>query len=76
MSAAPGGPVSETGIGRPTSLARLTTYPDQPTATVDVLKAYSRIKSQPMIQAASSPTVAYAYVYALPATGTIAANSA
>jgi len=47
-----------------------------PTATVDTLSAYSRIRSQPMIHAMNSPIVAYAYVYALPAIGTIAANSA
>lgn len=29
--------------------------------------AYSRTRSHPMIQAASSPSVTYAYVYALPA---------
>ncbi len=29
-----------------------------------------------MIHATSSPSVAYAYVYALPATGTMEANSA
>ena len=35
-----------------------TKYPDQPTATVATLSAYSRIRSQPMIHATSSPTVA------------------
>ncbi len=54
------GPARDGGIVMPTSRARLTKYPDQPTATVDVLSAYSRIRSQPMIQANSSPTVAYA----------------
>src|SRR5581483_11124343 len=47
---------------RPASRARLTKYPDQPTATVDALSAYSRIRSHPMIHAKSSPAVAYAYV--------------
>src|SRR5665213_3508789 len=32
---------------------------------------YSRIRSQPITQATNSPSAAYAYVYALPATGTI-----
>ena len=33
-------------------------YPDQETATAALLMAYSRIKSQPIIQAANSPSVA------------------
>ena len=33
-------------------------YPDQPAATVAVPSAYSRIRSQPIIQATSSPSVA------------------
>jgi hypothetical protein len=33
-------------------------YPDHPTATVDAPKRYSRIRSQPMIQAMNSPRVA------------------
>ncbi len=37
---------------------------------------YSRIRSQPITHATSSPSEAYAYVYALPATGTIDASSA
>ena len=35
-----------------------TTYPDQPIETVTAPKAYSKTKSQPMIQAKSSPSVA------------------
>jgi hypothetical protein len=46
--------------GIPRSRNRLTKYPDHPTATVDALKAYSRIRSQPMIHATISPIVAYA----------------
>ena len=42
---------------RNVSLKRLTTYPDQPTATVAAPNAYSRIRSQPMIQATNSPSV-------------------
>jgi hypothetical protein len=55
---APGGAASAAGIVMPRSRAKLTKYPDQPTATVETLSAYSRIRSQPMIQAKSSPTVA------------------
>ena len=72
----PSGMVSASGMWMPTSRAKLTKYPLQPTATVLTLSAYSRIRSQPMIHATNSPIVAYAYVYALPAIGTIAANSA
>src|SRR5688572_8362533 len=73
---APVGPVSCGGIDSPTSLSSETTSPDHPTATVDALNEYSRMRSQPMIQAKISPSVAYAYVYALPATGIMLANSA
>src|ERR1700694_5882458 len=48
---------------------------DQPDETVLAPMAYSSVRSQPMIQAKSSPSVAEAYVYALLAGGTIAANS-
>ena len=51
-------------------------YPDQPMATPMFPTAYSMMRSQPMIQATNSPIEAYAYVYAEPATGTMAANSA
>src|SRR5690242_6614705 len=51
-------------------------YWDQPDATVAAPSASSRIKSQPMIQATSSPRLAYENVYAEPATGTTDANSA
>ena len=56
----PGGPASDTGTSSPTSWASDTKYPDHPTATVETLSAYSRIRSQPMIHATSSPTVAKA----------------
>src|SRR5262245_5933133 len=46
------------GMLMPTSLRNETTYPDQPTATVEAAKRYSRIRSHPMIQASSSPNVA------------------
>ena len=37
-------------------------YAPQPTATAATDTPYSRIRSQPMIHASSSPIVAYAYV--------------
>jgi hypothetical protein len=58
-TAVPGAALNSGGNWTPKSASRLTTYPDQPTATVAAPKAYSRIKSQPMIQATSSPSVAY-----------------
>src|SRR5258708_1211182 len=67
-AASPGGTVT------PRSRMRLTKYPDQPTATVDTLSAYSRIRSQPMIQANSSPAVPYPAVYPPPATRPLDAN--
>src|SRR5258707_11424520 len=39
-------------------------YPLKPTATATLLTTYSRIRSQPMIQAKISPRVAYTYSYA------------
>ncbi len=45
-------------------------------ATGAALIPYSKINANPMIQANSFPSVAYAKVYALPATGTIAPSSA
>ena len=47
-----------------------------PTLTLMFEKAYSRIKSHPMIHAINSPSVAYPYVYAEPAIGIMLANSA
>jgi hypothetical protein len=52
------------------------TYSDQPTATADADIKYSSDRFQPMIHAIASPSVAYEYVYALPETGIMAANSA
>src|SRR5690606_33082371 len=51
-------------------------YADQPEDTAAAPTMNSRIRSHPMIQATSSPSVAYEKVYALPATGTVEANSA
>ena len=42
----------------PKSWRRLTTFALHPEATVAALKAYSRMRSQPMIQAKISPRVA------------------
>src|SRR5690348_15310655 len=54
-----GAPPSATGSVIPNSPRRLTTLPDQPTATVAAPRAYSRIRSQPMTHATNSPSVAY-----------------
>src|SRR3954463_8260169 len=73
----PGGAASESGSVKPNSeSARLLKYWPQPTATAATDTAYSRIRSQPMIHAAISPSVAYEYVYALPETGIEDASSA
>jgi hypothetical protein len=45
-------------------------------ATATLPTAYSMMRSQPMIHAMNSPSVAYEYVYAEPAMGTMDANSA
>ncbi len=45
-------------------------------ATGAALMPYSKSSAKPMIHATSCPSVAYAYVYALPAIGTIAPSSA
>ncbi len=39
-------------------ISKLLKYPDHPDATVATPMAYSRIRSQPIIQAMSSPRVA------------------
>ena len=54
----PGAAVRAGGRAIPKPCRKLTTYPDQPAATVAVPSAYSRIRSQPIIQATSSPSVA------------------
>ena len=65
------------GSAKPNVLSRNSLrLPPQPTATAATETPYSRIRSQPMIQATSSPSVAYAYVYALPETGMDDASSA
>ena len=46
------------GSRRPNPLSKLSIYAEKPTATAMLLTAYSRIRSQPMIQATSSPSVA------------------
>jgi len=66
----------QAGSEKPKLARNVCTYPDHAAAVGATLMPYSRIRSQPMIQATNSPSVAYAYVYALPAIGTIAASSA
>src|SRR5690349_3048491 len=51
VTAAPRAADSAHGTLMPMSCRKLTTYPDQPIATVTAPSAYSRIRSQPMIQA-------------------------
>src|SRR5687768_4720262 len=74
-ASAAGNPSSTPTIS-PTECSRLLKYADQPTATVAAANRYSSTRFQPMNQATSSPSVAYEYEYALPETGSIAANSA
>src|SRR4051812_20916614 len=73
----PGGLAIASGRVKPNaeSSSSLKYWP-QPTAIAATETPYSRIRSQPMIQATSSPSVAYAYVYALPETGIADASSA
>src|SRR5207237_6324321 len=52
-----GAEVKAAGMEMPQSFRNWVTYPDQPTATVEAAKRYSRMRSQPMIQATSSPMV-------------------
>lgn len=73
---APSLPLSASGRCQPALSSREAMYPDQPTATTAVPSANSSTRSQPMIQAGSSPREAYEKVYAEPATGTVEANSA
>ena len=57
----PGGSLSALGRVTPNSeSSRLLRYCPQPTATAATDTPYSRMRSQPMIQATSSPSVAYA----------------
>src|SRR5262249_24260744 len=63
------------GMLMPTSCKNGTTEPDQPIDTVTAPRAYSIIKSQPLIHAKTSPSLAQPDVYALPAIGTSDANS-
>src|SRR5437773_2645435 len=67
-----GAAASEAGKLMPRkSCMKAVKWPDQPTATVAAPSAYSRIRSQPMTHAMNSPSVAYPYVYAEPAMGTV-----
>ena len=56
----PGAALSAAGNWMPNSLSSAFRFPDQPTATVAAPSAYSRMRSQPMIHAMNSPSVAYA----------------
>ena len=57
----PGGSAIEAGSVMPKSESSSSfRYAPQPTATAATETPYSRIRSQPMIQATSSPIVAYA----------------
>ena len=75
-------PDSQTGVDylsgklRPKDASCALVYALNPIATTTLLTTYSRIRSHPMIHAKISPSVAYEYVYALPAIGIIDANSA
>ena len=63
MPPLPGGPAIDSGSEKPKTVSRKTLrYWPQPTATAATETPYSRIRSQPMIHATSSPIVAYAYV--------------
>ena len=55
---------------------KTTIYRLQLILTVVAATVYSKTRSHPIIHAISSPMVAYEYVYALPDTGIIEANSA
>src|SRR5689334_24159900 len=50
------------GMWSPKEVSCAFKYPPKPTATATLLTAYSRIRSQPMIHAINSPSVAYEYV--------------
>src|SRR5258708_35802882 len=75
-STVPGVAISVGASGIPSFWISNTTFALQPDATVAAPKAYSRIRSHPMIHAKISPSVAYPYVYAEPAIGISDANSA
>src|SRR5215211_2356033 len=57
-TAVPGAALSVAGNCRPIWCSSVTRLPDQPTATVAAPSAYSRMRSQPMIHATNSPSVA------------------
>ena len=58
--ATPGAALIQAGRATPNPARMRWKYPLQPTATVIEPTAYSRIRSQPIIQAKISPSVAYA----------------
>ena len=67
---------AQAGSTKPTFLSTSWIAAENCCATGAALIPYSKMSAKPMIQANSLPIVAYAYVYALPATGTIAPSSA
>ena len=74
-STVPPYPISA-GIGTPSWAMSVPRYALQPCATTLAPRNISRMRSQPMIQANSSPSDEYENVYADPETGTVEANSA
>src|SRR5579859_2838461 len=56
------GDANDGGRCSPNVSSKLFTYAEKPTATAMLETAYSRIRSQPIIQAINSPIVAYVYV--------------
>src|SRR4051795_5050816 len=69
-------PYAQLGMVMPIWSITSAKYVDQPTATVLAPSASSRIRSQPMIQATSSPRLVSNRVYATRSTGTVLSNSA
>ncbi len=55
LTGTPGAAVSAGGMTMCMSRRRLAKYPDQPTATVEAARPYSKRSSRPMIQATTSP---------------------
>src|SRR3954453_12702722 len=62
ITCVPGAALTAAGNCSPSCPRRLDRCPDQLTATVAAPSAYSSTRSHPIIQATSSPSVAYAYV--------------
>ena len=69
---------SSSHAGKPTftDWRKVATYADHARAMAELETPYSSVRFQPMNQATPSPSVAYAYEYAEPDTGILAASSA